>query len=109
MPYLKTTFILGAGASRHTGGPLMFDFLPRAMRLMDEIEQANPDLYRLLDHVFEYQAQNDALESLLACNFTNIEDLFGLLDLEARVQPAARKTRMALVQLILHTLETSIK
>jgi hypothetical protein len=56
MAYLKTTFILGAGASRHAGAPLMSDFLAKAMKIMDDAE--SEDLHRLLDRVFVYQSQN---------------------------------------------------
>jgi hypothetical protein len=54
MSYLKTTFILGAGASHHTGAPLMRDFLATAMKVMDELESSTPDLYRVFDKIFVY-------------------------------------------------------
>ena len=88
MPYLNTAFVLGAGASRHTGAPLVGDFLSMAIKVMDELEGEDDDLYRIFDKVFVYIAKNDALEALLSCDFTNIEDLFGLIDLEARVLPS---------------------
>jgi len=107
--YLETTFVLGAGASRHTGAPLISDFLAMAMKVMDDLEGKDDDLYRVFDRVFVYIAENDALESLLGCNFKNIEDVFGLLDLEARVIPASQPTRDALLQVILQTLARTIK
>ena len=109
MGYLPTVFILGAGASRHAGAPLMKDFLAEAMRVMDGLAGKNHDLYETFDNVFVYIAKNDSLEKLLACNFQNIEDLFGLLDLEARVIPASRATRDNLLRLILETLARTIK
>ncbi len=109
MSYLPTTFILGAGASRHTGAPLISDFLAMAMKAMDDLEGEDDNLYQLFDKVFVYIAVNDALEPLLGCNFKNIEDVFGLLDLEARVRPASRPIRDALLQVILQTLERTIK
>jgi len=107
--YLNTTFILGAGTSRHTGAPLISDFLAMAMKVMDDLEGKDDALYRVFDKIFVYIAENDALESLLGCNFKNIEDVFGLLDLEARVIPSSQPKRDALLQVILHTLARTIK
>jgi hypothetical protein len=107
--YPSTVFILGAGASRHTGAPLMTDFLSTAMNIMDRLEGTDDDLYRIFDKVFVYIAKNDALESLLKCDFRNIEDVFGLLDLETRVLPSSQQTRDALLRVILETLARTIK
>src|SRR5258708_1365840 len=106
--YLPTVFILGAGASCHSGAPLLKDFLASAMKVMDDLD-GKDSLYNTFDDIFTYIAKNDALESLLACNFQNIEDVFGLLDLEARVSPASEKTRDALLRVILETLARTIK
>jgi len=79
------------------------------MKVMDGLEGKDDDLYRIFDEVFIYIAKNDSLERLLGCNFQNVEDVFGLLDLEARVLPASSKTRDALLRLILETLARTIK
>lgn len=103
--YPKTAFILGAGASRHANAPIMTDFLQKALGLINDLEATDKELARAFHRVFTYQAKNDGIEHLLGVNFTNIEDLFSILDLEATVSSSLRSLRRDLIDLIIHTIE----
>src|SRR5216684_133455 len=48
--YLPTVFILGAGASCHSGAPLLKDFLASAMKVMDDLE-GKDSLYNTFDDI----------------------------------------------------------
>lgn len=109
MSYLPTVFILGAGASCHTGAPLLQNFLSSAMNVMDDLGDDAKELYPIFEKVFVYIAENDALEPLLGCDFRNIEHVFGMVDLEARVLPRSQEIRDALLRVILETLARTIK
>ena len=106
--YRKNVFILGAGASVHVGAPLLSNFLPEARRKLDsgELSEEAEERFR---SVFDYSAQHEEIEQKAGLNLTNLEQLFGLVDLNVRVEPGLDNIRDNLIFLILRTLEATIQ
>lgn len=109
----ENVFILGAGASADSGGPLMKNFLDVA-----------EDLYRLnkfsnkgrIEKVFTLIAELQSIHAKSYVDLDNIENLFGVIEM-ARItrkllkydQPEIDELRSSLIELIVETLEHSIK
>lgn len=108
MPYRKNVFFLGAGASAHTGAPLMSGFLEAAREICDGGSLAPEDASRF-KNVLNYRNQHDLLEQQASVDLTNLEDLFGLVELNLRVEPEVQGLRKDLVFLILKTLEKKVQ
>lgn len=111
---MKTVFILGAGASRPAGGPLMADFLDRA----DAILQERSDLPGKVEfkRVFDALTRMRSLYAKAYIDLDNIEELLGLVEmgqLVGRVGSATgdevKALRTALIILIVQTIEYSIR
>jgi hypothetical protein len=80
--------------------------LPAAQSLCDERKLANGEQTRF-ESVLAYRNTHDALEKV-GLDLTSIEDLFGLVDLDYRVDASAAETRKDLIFLILKTLEKMV-
>ncbi|MDE3119445.1 MAG: hypothetical protein KGL03_10580, partial [Nitrospirota bacterium] len=113
---MKCVFILGAGASREGGGPLMGDFLDKADELRrlqaDGVREALPSF----DNVFSVISELQGVYAKSYLDLDNIEALFGaiemgvLLDkLGERDSVSIKKLRDDIVTLIYKTLETCIQ
>lgn len=111
----RTVFILGAGASREAGGPLMQDFLDHAQELYNaDSTGAATESYEL---AFRGRAALQAAHSKSAIDLDNIETLFGAFDLVALFgsqlpgvnNEEAKRLPAAMRSLIVHTLETRIR
>ncbi len=75
----RTVFILGAGASRHTGAPLMNDFLDKAEDLLWEKKlEHNEELFR---KVFEAIAKLRGIYAKTNLSMDNIEDVFSIFEM----------------------------
>lgn len=106
-------FILGAGASRQCGGPLMSDFLETAQRLLltGQIEDKKADF----ELVFRAISRLQAVHSKAQFDIYNIESIFTALELGKviRTFPGIENGEVenaidALKILIVRTLEQSI-
>ena len=110
---MKTVFILGAGASRASGGPLMYDFVDSATRIFRKGEAgwAHKHFENILDA--RKKLQSAYIKSTI--DLDNIENLFStyemasligrLSDLDERVVSQLPKS---LRYLIMRTLEQAI-
>jgi len=107
MPYRKNVFVIGAGASVHCGAPIMTNFIETAREIMDSGRLDADEAIRFR-RVFEYRAQNDGTEKNARVDLSNLEELFGLIDLHIRVEPKLYYLRLDLIFLIAKTLEKTI-
>jgi hypothetical protein len=112
---LKNVFILGAGASRQAGGPLMSDFLDRAEELMRSKKDGIVQAFVSFQDVFDSIAELQAVHAKSFLDLNNIEVLFGAIEmaqmickLGERDQEKIIKLRESIITLILKTLEYSI-
>ena len=110
---LKTVIILGAGASRDCGGPLIADFLDRAYELIltDKCGKAK----ERFDNVFRAIAELRSVHEKSYLDTDNIETLFGAIEmariirkLGSRNEQQIEQLRDALVSLIVTTIEQTI-
>lgn len=95
----KNVYILGAGFSAEAGLPLMNDFLDKARNLWKV-------KYPEFAPVFEYQRNLLSASRTIAHNVDNIEELFGLIELNIDVEESEKtsQTRAALLDLICKTI-----
>ncbi len=110
----RTVFILGAGASRSAGGPLMADFLDLADNLRRRRQELGDDAASF-DLVFKGLGALDAAHAKAVLDVDNIESVYGAFEMArlcgrlgnwgpeeiARLGPAVRR-------LIVKTLEKAI-
>ncbi len=110
---VENVFILGAGASKEAGAPLMSEFidvaedLSRAGEFGDETAQ--------IDKVFEVIALLQQVYSKSFLDLTNIESLFGALEMATIIDQLGKipknnilQYRDSLVKLIVRTIEKSM-
>jgi hypothetical protein len=112
---MKTIFILGAGASRQAGGPLMSDFLDVAEALLRKKTDGVFEVKDDFDNVFNALAELQAVHAKSFLDLDNIEILFGAIEmaqligkLGERDREEIIKLRESIITLIFKTLEYSI-
>ena len=110
----EIVFILGAGASKAAGGPLMKEFIGVAEELRNSKEIGN---YKDdFDRVFNAISELQSVHSKAYLNIGNIESIFAAFEMgslikklpnisESEIEPLLLSTK----KLIIRTLETSIK
>jgi hypothetical protein len=110
----QTVFVLGAGASRDAGGPLMFDFLDIAERLMrsDEVGDAKASF----ELVFKGIAALQAVHSKSTLDLDNIESVFAAFEMASLFGRLGRSTEYdiaafspAIRRMIVRTLERTVR
>lgn len=107
----EVVFILGAGASRHAGAPLMLDFLDRARQLFaaDPITEVGEDLKTVFSAISNLQA----VHSKSQLDLVNLETVFSafemaeLLGLAPAENSSPGKLTHAMRRLIAWTLKSS--
>src|SRR4030042_1376484 len=113
---MNTVFILGAGASRQAGGPLMSDFLDCAETLMrlkhSGITEAQDDF----NNVFKAIAELQGVHSKSYLDLCNIEVVFGAIEMARLVGRLGERNLKEIIKLsesiktlIYKTLENNIK
>lgn len=108
----ENVFILGAGASKESGAPLMFDFLDVAEDLLRADAFGEGET---ISKVFEVISKLQSVYAKSYLELTNIESLFGVIEM-ARVinklddysSEEINEIRESLVTLIVKTLEKTI-
>ncbi len=112
---MKYVFILGAGASKEAGGPLMADFLDRAALLRRSNTEGVRAVVGAFDDVFTAMSELRGVFDKSYLNLDNIEVLFGAIEMGQllgkfadRDETSIHKLRDSLVTLIVNTLERSI-
>jgi hypothetical protein len=113
---MKTVFLLGAGASRAAGGPLMSDFLDRAQDLLRFQTPGITKAQKEFDDVFKAIAELQGVHSKAYLDLNNIEIVFGAIEmglllkqLGDRDEDSIKALRDSLITLIYKTLEFSIQ
>jgi len=111
---MKTVLILGAGASRQAGGPLMSDFIDKAEELYrtKRVGEAEESFKDVLNAVSELQG----IHAKAYLNLDNFETLFGAIEmamitgkLAGRKRESIAELRNSIVTLIVKTLENTIR
>jgi len=109
----RYVFILGAGASRHAGGPLMNDFLDRAKDLWSSSEVSSNNEH--FERVFLAISKLQSVHSKSELDINNIESIFSTFEIANVLQkfPSMDSTEIeacisSLKKVIASTLETSI-
>ena len=113
---MKTIFILGAGASRQAGGPLMSNFLDVAEALLRKKTDGVFEVKDNFEDVFNALAELQAVHAKSFLDLDNIEILFGAIEmaqligkLGERIARESYKLRDSIITIIFKTLEYSIK
>src|SRR5438132_9139314 len=107
MSYRKNVFVIGAGVSLHRDAPLMGNFLEVAREILDRASLA-PEQALRFQNVIQYWINHDLTEKDAKLKLSNLEDLFGLVDLNLRVDPSLAPVRSDMIFMILKTLEEKI-
>jgi hypothetical protein len=111
---MKTVFVLGAGASREAGGPLMSDFLDQAEKLLRAglIEKDDRPAF---DDVLNAISQLQSIHAKAYLNLDNFEILFGAVEMALLTGKLVNKSfdeitklKSSLITLIVKTLEHTI-
>jgi hypothetical protein len=113
---MKTVFLLGAGASRSAGGPVMSDFLDRAQNLMQLNAPELGEGCKDFQDVFQAIAELQGVHSKAHLDLDNIELVFGAIEMGLLLGKLGdlyyeeiKNLRESLVVLIYRTLELSMK
>ncbi|MFI5252681.1 MAG: SIR2 family protein [Bacteroidota bacterium] len=110
-PDFKPVYIMGAGASKMLGAPLVNDFLSKANQLRYS-NRFPPQFIEIFENVFDYQAKLFESRRYLKTNLENIEVLFSILEMDFQLKSdnqELQKVRDDLFTLIIKTLELSIE
>jgi NAD-dependent SIR2 family protein deacetylase len=114
----RTVFIVGAGASREAGAPVMADFLDRAdvLRRTKVNNRLTPGEHESFDLVFKGIAELRAAHSKAALDVDNLEAVFGAFEMARLAGRLGSLTEAEVVglnpamrRLIVSTLEKSIQ
>ena len=112
---MKTIFILGAGASKQAGAPLMTDFLDCAYDLLRLKTQGIIESKEDFENVFNAISELQGVHSKSYLDLDNIEIVFGAIEmgillkrLGNRDEESIKNLRNSLITLIYKTLEFSI-
>jgi hypothetical protein len=116
-PDFKPVYILGAGASKMVGGPLVLDFLTRARELRYS-PFLDKQLHEVFDKVFAYQGELKQTKTILGIDLDNLETLFSILDMDYYIESPVKGNhpefntlkdiREAFFTLIIETLRQSV-
>lgn len=111
---MKTVFILGAGASREAGGPLMADFLDKA----DKLYRLRPDRFekKAFENVRNARSELQSVFAKANLETDNLEVLFGAIEMAEIIQKFCNREpstiaglRDSIIKVIVATLEWTIK
>ena len=113
---MNNLFILGAGASRSAGGPLMADFLDIAANLLRTRDLGIQDAKKEFDDVFDAISELRTIYAKSYLDVDNIEILFGAIEMGILLERFSDRNledvqglRESLITLIYKTLESSIQ
>lgn len=112
---MNVVFILGAGASKEAGGPLMENFLDVADNIQKLHFQNPGDEYKAFENVFQARAELRTVHHKSHLDLDNIESIFGAIEMGAILGKFGKRSpeeikllRKSIVTLIYKTLEQSI-
>ncbi|MBD3339589.1 MAG: hypothetical protein GF353_10795 [Candidatus Lokiarchaeota archaeon] len=111
---MNNVFILGAGASKEAGAPVMKDFLDKADEIY-RINKSDPNVYKSFNDVFDSLTELQTIYAKSYLDLDNIEVLFGAIEMAKLLEKlgkrdveSIRNLRNSVVKLIVKTLEFSI-
>jgi NAD-dependent SIR2 family protein deacetylase len=105
----RNVFILGAGFSCAAGAPLVNNFLDLSRELYDNPTSGLDDGEReLFGRVFDFKQAMSRAREKMKIDLDNIENLFGLVEMQQRLKHAAPETRNATVYLIAKTIQLAL-
>jgi len=105
----KNVYILGAGFSTLAGAPVMDTFIDKAKRYAYMSNSPlNEDLTADFLAVLDYLEKLSAVRHTIKIDLDNIEELFGILEMESGIDEKLETTRKQLIYMIIGTLELSI-
>jgi hypothetical protein len=105
----RYVFILGAGASKHAGAPLMLDFIDRARELFaaNQASEYAADLRRVFTAISNLQAVHSKAE----LDFVNLEAVFSAFEMAEllAVKPFEPDLVRSMRRLIAWTLDETVR
>ena len=114
--HMKNVFILGAGASRLAGGPLMADFLDDAHKLLRQRDEGVADADEAFEDVFKARQDLRGIFDKSQLDLDNVEVLFGAIEMGRlmgkfpnRDEQGVEQLRRSMITLIFKTLESNMR
>jgi hypothetical protein len=109
-PYTdRNVYILGAGFSAGANAPLLYNFLDKSRELLDDPGSGLDDDERAeFRTVFDFRRKMAQAREKVKLDLDNIEQLFGLVEMQQRLGHDGSDARTATVYLIAKTLELMI-
>lgn len=105
----RNVYILGAGFSATAQAPLLYNFLDKSRELMDDPASGLDRLERdEFQKVFDFRRKMAQAREKVKMDLDNIEQLFGLVEMQQRLGLGNSDARGATVYLIAKTLELTI-
>lgn len=105
----RNVYILGAGFSAGANAPLLYNFLDKSRELVDDPGSGLDDNERAeFRTVFEFRRKMAQAREKVKMDLDNIEQLFGLVEMQQRLGRNGSGARRATVYLIAKTLELMI-
>jgi hypothetical protein len=105
----RNVYILGAGFSANANAPLLYNFLDKSRELLDDpgsgLDEYEREEFRT---VFEFRRKMAQAREKVKLDLDNIEQLFGLVEMQQRLGLGDSDARSATVYLIAKTLELMI-
>lgn len=106
----RNVYILGAGFSADANAPLLYNFLDKSRQLLDDpgsgLDGEEREEFRT---VFEFRRKMAQAREKVKMDLDNIEQLFGLVEMQQRLGLGDSKARTATVYVIAKTLELMIE
>jgi len=105
----KTLYVLGAGASFHTGAPLLKDFLANARFILGSGKGTRLRYKDDFEHVFKWIEGLRSASYYVEFDLDNLEHVFSLAEMRTNIgMPDGPDLRTSLRRLIVETLDQSM-
>lgn len=108
-PTDRNVYVLGAGFSAAANAPLLYNFLDKSRQLLDDPASGLDGVERAeFRTVFDFRRKMAQAREKVNIDLDNIEQLFGLVEMEQRLNQGNSSVRSATVYLIAKTLQCMI-
>src|SRR5579863_3407146 len=105
----RNVYVFGAGFSADANAPLLYNFLDKSRQLLDDPASDLDDIERSeFRTVFDFRRKMAQAREKVKIDLDNIEQLFGLVEMEQRLSGGSSSARSATVYLIAKTLDCMI-
>ncbi len=106
----KTIYIFGAGASRHTGAPLLGDFLVTSRLLLEQEKEPPDEKSKPFMNVFQWIDRLRSSTYYVDFDLDNLEHIFSLAEMKKQLGSAEGKTLFSHLQyIVMQTLDNNCK